>query len=340
MYRMKNKKRIITIILSLTIPVMLLSGCGGEGKDNTSSSAKASSNNSSQGAGAYQSDAVKEALSVVTLGEYKGVSVRVPDQNSVTDEELAAFANNKILTGSNAYSKDETKTTVEADSFVNVDYQGLLDGVAFSGGTAKNVTVDVAGNSDALRGTGYIPGFTSGLVGAKVGETVDCPVTFPESYGNAELAGKAVIFRFTVNYICKKVTYDTVDDAYVKEHFGLEKASDFKSYVKEQYKLYYEQNKDYLIRAAVINTVIGNATINGSFSNDKKTEYVFLAVSDKEGLTLDQAGYSAYLSNYMKTYGYSDKDEFLAALGDEQMLKDFYMAYKAIDLCVDSAKVV
>ena len=72
---MKNKKRIITIILSLTIPVMLLSGCGGEGKDNTSSSAKASSNNSSQGAGAYQSDAVKEALSVVTLGEYKGVSV-------------------------------------------------------------------------------------------------------------------------------------------------------------------------------------------------------------------------------------------------------------------------
>jgi len=90
----------------------------------------------------------------------------------------------------------------------------------------------------------------------------------------------------------------------------------------------------------VINTVINNAVINGSFSNDKKTEYVFLAVSDKEGLTLDEAGYSNYLSNYMKTYGYSDKDEFLAALGDEQMLKDFYMAYKAIDLCVDSAKVV
>ncbi len=340
MYKMKNKKRIITIILSLTIPVMLLSGCGGEGKDNTSSSAKASSNSSSQGAGKYQSDAVKEALSVVTLGEYKGVSVRVPDQNSVTDEELASFANNKILTGSNAYSKDETKTTVEADSFVNVDYQGLLDGVAFSGGTAKNVTVDVAGNSDALRGTDYIPGFTSGLVGAKVGDTVDCPMTFPESYGNAELAGKAVIFRFTVNYICKKVTYDTVDDAYVKEHFGLEKASDFKDYVKEQYKLYYDQNKDYLIRTAVINTVINNAVINGSFSNDKKTEYVFLAVSDKEGLTLDEAGYSNYLSNYMKTYGYSDKDEFLAALGDEQVLKDYYMAYKAIDLCVDSAKVV
>ena len=73
---------------------------------------------------------IVSALPVASIAE----SVNAP-----TDEELAAFANNKILTGSNAYSKDETKTTVEADSFVNVDYQGLLDGVAFSGGTAKKI---------------------------------------------------------------------------------------------------------------------------------------------------------------------------------------------------------
>ena len=331
---MKNKKRLVALFLSLALPAMLLSGCGDDKKENTASSSSAKSKAS------YQSDAVKEAVSVVTLGEYKGVSVRVPDDKNITDEELANFANSSILTGANAFAKDDTKTTVEADSFVNVDYQGLLDGTAFSGGTATNVTIDVAGNSDALRGSGYIPGFTAGLIGAKVGETVDCPVTFPENYGTKDLAGKDVIFRFTVNYICKKVTYDTVDDAFVNEHFGIAKASDFPGYVKEQYKLYYDQNKEALIRTAVINTVISNATIKESLPQNRQMEYVFLAVSDKEGLTLDEAGYSNYLSNYMSAYGYKDKKEFLAALGDEQLMKDFYMAYKAIDLCVDSAKVV
>ena len=333
---MKNNKKLIALLVSLTIPAMIFSGCGGQGSANSqsaTSSASSSEASVSSGAG-YQSDAVKKAVSVVTLGQYKGVEVKI------SDEDLKAFANENILTGKKIYSKDETKTQVEADSIVNVNYQGLLDGVAFQGGTAENVTIDVKNNSDAVYGSGYIPGFTSGLVGAKVGDTVDCPVTFPENYHSAELAGKPVIFRFKVNYICKKVTFDTVDDAFVKENFGIEKAADFKDYVKKEYKSYLEKNKNMLKRKAIMDTVIENATIKESLSEDEETEYVFLAVCDKEGLTLDDKGYEAYLSNYMSAYGYTDKAEFLKALGDETVLKDYYMAYKAIDLCVDSAKVV
>ena len=339
---MKNNKKLIALLVSLTIPAMIFSGCGGQGSGNSQSGTSAASSSEasvSSGTG-YQSDAVKKAVSVVTLGQYKDLDVKILDENSINDEELKAFASENILTGANVYTKDETKTTVEADSIVNVNYQGLLDGVAFQGGTAENVTIDVKNNSDAVRGSGYITGFTSGLVGAKAGDTVDCPLTFPENYHSAKLAGKPVIFRFKINYICKKVTFDTVDDAFVKENFGLEKASDFKDYVKKEYKSYLEKNKDMLKRKAVIDTVIENATIKESLSEDEETEYVFLAVCDKEGLTLDDKGYDAYLSNYMSAYGYTDKAEFLKALGDETLLKDYYMAYKAIDLCVDSAKVV
>jgi len=339
---MKNNKKLIALLVSLTIPAMIFSGCGGQGSGNSqsaTSSASSSEASVSSGTG-YQSDAVKKAVSVVTLGQYKGVEVKIPDENSVTDEELKAFANENILTGKKIYSKDETKTQVEADSIVNVNYQGLLDGAAFQGGTAEDVTIDVKNNSDAVRGSGYITGFTSGLVGAKVGDTVDCPVTFPENYHSAELAGKPVIFRFKVNYICKKVTFDTVDDAFVKENFGLEKASDFREYVKNEYITYVIQNKDSLTRKLVIDKVIANATFKDGLSEDKETEYVFLAVCDKEKLALDQSGYDAYLSNYMSAYGFTDKDEFLKTLGDETVLKDYYMAYKAIDLCVVSANVV
>ena len=339
---MKNKKRIAALFLSLTLSAALLSGCGenksaNAGSSIASSSQAATSNAASLG---YESDAVEKALAIVTLGEYKGLSVRVPDENTVTDDELREYANQNILTGSASFLKDETKTTVEADSIVNVNYQGLLDGVAFDGGTAENVTIDVKNNSDAIRGSGYITGFTSGLPGAKVGDTIDCPVTFPEGYGNQNLAGKDVIFRFKINHICSKVTYDTVTDAFVKENFDLEKASDFKDYVRNEYKSYADKNKSNLKRMAVIDAVMNNAKYDGDLSEDEKTEYTFLAICSKEGLSLDETGYSDYLSNYMSAYGFTDKDEFLKALGDETVLKDYYMAYKAIDLCVDSANVV
>lgn len=329
---MKNNKKLIALLVSLTIPAMIFSGCGGESSGNNTPQ--------SQSSGAYKSDGVEEALSMVTLGEYKGLSVRVPDENSVTDEELSDFASENILTGAAAFIKDETQDTVKEDSIVNVNYQGLLDGVAFSGGTAENVFIDVKNNSDAARGSGYIPGYTSGLVGAKVGDTKDCPITFPENYGSKNLAGKDVIFRFKINYICSKATMDNVSDSFVKENFNLEKASEFKDYVKNEYKAYVAKNKDTFKRMAVIDAVINNAKFNGDFSNDEKMEYAFLAISSKEGLSLDEAGYSDYISNYMSAYGFADKEKFLKALGDESVLKDYYMAYKAIDLCVDSAKVV
>ena len=91
-----------------------------------------------------------------------------------------------------------TEGTAQIGDTVNIDYTGYLDGVEFEGGKATGQTVRVTENS------GYIPGFAEGIAGHSVGETFDVPVTFPEDYGEASLAGKAVIFRMTLNCI-----YDT-----------------------------------------------------------------------------------------------------------------------------------
>ncbi|HAP03899.1 MAG TPA: peptidylprolyl isomerase, partial [Lachnospiraceae bacterium] len=97
------------------------------------------------------------------------------------------------------FAEDKTQKTVKEDSIVNVDYKGIKDGEAFQNGSASDVTIDVKNNQDASSGTGYIDGFTDGLVGAKVGETVSSKVTFPENYQASDLAGKEVTFEFTVN---------------------------------------------------------------------------------------------------------------------------------------------
>ena len=50
----------------------------------------------------------------------------------------------------------------------------------------------------------FIDGFEDGLIGANVGEERSLNLTFPEDYGNADLAGQAVVFDVTVNKIEEK----------------------------------------------------------------------------------------------------------------------------------------
>ena len=80
----------------------------------------------------------------------------------------------------------------ELGDIANIDYVGKKDGVAFDGGTANGY--------DLTLGSGqFIPGFEDGVVGMKIGETKDIPLTFPENYQAEELAGKEVIFTVTLN---------------------------------------------------------------------------------------------------------------------------------------------
>ena len=92
--------------------------------------------------------------------------------------------------------EDVTEGTVEEGDTANIDYVGKLDGEAFDGGTAKGY-----GSGDRFRHI-YSDGFEDGLVGVKIGDTVDLTLTFPESYPSEELAGKeTVVFTVTVNSV-------------------------------------------------------------------------------------------------------------------------------------------
>ncbi|NQD38713.1 trigger factor [Permianibacter sp. IMCC34836] len=95
---------------------------------------------------------------------------------------------------------------------VTIDFVGTVDGQAFEGGSANGVKVVIGSNS-------MIPGFEEGLVGAKAGGSVELNVTFPEDYGNADLAGKAAVFKVTVGSISEQKLPE-LDDAFVAL-FGL-----------------------------------------------------------------------------------------------------------------------
>ena len=144
----------------------------------------------------------KDVEQYVTLGEYKGLQVTVTepavdDATLETELESVYFAN---VTAENGGITD--RAVAEGDT-INLDYEGKKDGVAFSGGTAAGASLTIGSGQ-------FIAGFEEGLVGVKPGETVDLDLTFPEEYHSADLAGQAVVFTVTVNYIQPTEMEDSV----------------------------------------------------------------------------------------------------------------------------------
>lgn len=128
---------------------------------------------------------------------------------------------------------EKVERAAASGDVVVIDFVGKKDGVAFPGGTAQGYSLKLGSNT-------FIPGFEEQLIGKSAGEAVVVDVTFPEAYGNDELAGAPAQFDVTVHEVraakaaelndelAKKVGMDSIDalkqaikDEIVRELDGL-----------------------------------------------------------------------------------------------------------------------
>jgi trigger factor len=89
-----------------------------------------------------------------------------------------------------------TWTTVERPAAsgdrIEIDFEGSIDGKPFSGNSASGVPLELGSKT-------MIPGFEDQLEGVSAGDTKTIEVTFPESYGSDEVAGKTASFTVKVH---------------------------------------------------------------------------------------------------------------------------------------------
>jgi len=247
------KKRVFALALAGAM-VLSATSCGKEEDATTESKETDSKTETSQIE--YNVD------DYVTLGDYKGIEVNLEGEYEYTDEGFDKYVSETVF-ATGIYVADESQTEVAEDSIVNVDYVGSQDGVAFDGGSAENQNLDVANNCAAGGGSGYIDGFTAGLVGAKVGEETAYEVTFPEDYGNADLAGQTVTFTFQVNYVAKEAdSLDDLTDDYVSTNYGYDTVDEYLDYLKESYESKLTSNLESDTETAVLNALINNCTVS------------------------------------------------------------------------------
>ena len=186
----------------------------------------------------------------VTLGEYKGVSVK-KETTVVTDVEVDARVEeerNKQATETEV----EGRAVIEGDT-VNLDYAGTVDGVAFAGGTAQDQTLKIGSGS-------FIPGFEEQMIGMNIGEEKDLQVTFPEKYHAEELAGKAAVFHVKVNSITE-TQLPALDDDFAKDISEFDTLEEYKADIRAKLEAQAAEKDNNNFTNAVIEKVLENATV-------------------------------------------------------------------------------
>lgn len=213
------KKRMIALLLCMTT-VFAMTGCGNGSQKGTESATESTAQETYNGPSSAQMD-IDLSKQVSKLADYKGIDVTITGDYDVTDEQVnertLALLNYRGVKGKEVTDRD----TVQDGDLVLVDYTGYHNDEAFEGGSATDVMIDVSNNCEATQQTGYIDGFSDGLIGAKVGEETSSDVKFPDEYSNnPDLAGEMTTFKFKVKGIYKALTLDDLTDAQVKDTFS------------------------------------------------------------------------------------------------------------------------
>ena len=173
---------------------------------------------------------VKDVSKYVTIGEYKGLELTRTSQ-TVTDDDVQAEIN---------YDLEDNGTevqdgTVENGDTVTINFTGTIDGKEFDGGSAEDYEL-VVGDGE------MIDGFEDGIVGMKSGETKELDLTFPDDYYEESVAGKAVVFKVTLQKFTRPAE---LTDEWVAENTEYKTVDEYREAVKKQLEDTAVQTADY-----------------------------------------------------------------------------------------------
>ncbi len=320
---------------------------------------------------------VREAYEVsdyITLGQYKGVKATY-DKLEVTDADVEKAIQDEL--SANSTEEEVKDRAIETGDIVNIDYEGLKDGVAFDGGTAQGYDLEIGSGN-------FIPGFEDGLIGHKIGEKVKLDLTFPEGYQSADLAGKAVVFNVTINTI-KVKKLPELNDEYVKSNTDYDTVAAYKDGTRADLTASNEETMKNAKISSILQTIVSNSKIssypqtlidyygyemesyytqyaqmygmdlaafieaNGmtqdSYDTQKKSyaenraaqEMVLNSVIKAENMALTDDEYTKGIADYMKKYDVKTEDEFYQKYGTKEQITESLLWEKTVNFLVAQA---
>ncbi len=299
-----KKKFILMTATMLTLAA--LSGCGSDkaSEDSNEASTEASAEAGTEASGtdeAAKDVPTKTVLDydldkLVKLGEYTGLDIEAA-KTEVTDENVESSL--KSAYSANPLMRDVTDRAVEKGDTVDIDFEGKYADTleAFEGGTSEHYSLVIGSGS-------FIDGFEDGLIGVKIGDTVDLNLTFPENYQAENLAGEDVIFTVKLNGI--KTAEEEPSDEWV-ESLGLEDAKtldEYRAHLRKELEEDAEEEYKAFVMNAAVEAAVNNATV------DEVPEELFNRYNNVVNTSVNN-----YIQQLYYTYGVQTTvDDYISSL--------------------------
>lgn len=185
-----------------------------------------------------------EVLPQFDIGKFDDVALERPTlkiEESEVDEAIQKMADRN-----RSYDARGEGEAAQSGDKVTIDFVGKIDDVAFEGGSATDTDLVLGSNM-------FIPGFEDQLVGIKAGEARKVNVTFPETYGAANLAGKAAVFDVTAKAIAKPGAVE-INDEFAKG-FGIESVEKLKDAVRTNLQGEYDRVSRAKLKRALLDVL-------------------------------------------------------------------------------------
>ena len=183
-----------------------------------------------------------EVIPEFEADHYKAISFSDVPEDPVKDTEVE----DEILQHRMMHSTLEPlekERPVAADDYLTIDFEGTIGGVAFEGGSGKNVAIEVGKGR-------FIDNFEKGLIGFNRGETRSVPVHFPNDYPNEELKGKDVVFRITVQEQKLRKVPELNED-FIRSYTESNSVEDYRAEVRSQVQKSKERNRRNAIKLKI-----------------------------------------------------------------------------------------
>jgi len=202
---------------------------------------------------------------------------------------------------------------------VEIDFAGKVDGEPFEGGQGEDFSLVLGSGT-------FIPGFEEQLVGMKREQEKEVNVTFPEDYGQKDLAGKPAVFTVLLKEIKEKIA-PKPDDEFAKG-FGIDTIDDLKKELEEGHRNQETSRIENDLRERLVQELIKRNPIEVPEAMvAKQLEYMYQNIVNRmrsQGMTPEMLGMNqeSFMQQYRETaVGQVQGSLILEAIGDQEKVE-------------------
>ncbi len=244
---------------------------------------------------AFTYEAEVEIKPEVTAKDYTKLALE--KEKLVVDPKVVDDRLEEMRTSRAQLEVTSRKKARKGDSVV-IDFEGFIGDEAFAGGKGEDYLLELGSGS-------FIPGFEDQVTGMKREEAKDVEVSFPEDYGQADLAGKPAVFKVVMKEIKEKVVPE-LDDEFAKG-FGVDTLDELKEQLQTSYETQEKSRVENDLREKLVGALIERNQVEvpeAMIAN--QLSYMFDNISNRmksQGMSVEMLGITPenFRENYRDT---------------------------------------